>query len=62
METNEKVFETLQKSENPLKIGEIAEKLGIDKNEVDKAIKKLKKEDKIQSPKMCFYEVKKIIF
>ena len=33
--------------------------VSIDKKEVDKAIKKLKIEEKIFSPKRCFYEVKK---
>ena len=41
-----------------MKSGEVAEKAGIDKAEVDKIIKKLKKEEKIVSPKMCFYQAK----
>lgn len=32
---------------------------GLDKKEVDKAIKKLKTEEKIYSPKRCYYEAKK---
>jgi len=40
----------------PLKAGEIAEAAGLDKKEADKAIKKLKSEGKITSPKMCFWE------
>lgn len=43
----------------PVKAGEIAEITGIDKKDVDNAIKKLKKEEKIVSPKVCFYEPKK---
>lgn len=58
MEFEKIVFETLKKSDQPLKGKEIAEKAGIDKKEVDKAIKKLKKEEKIFSPKNCFYAVK----
>lgn len=50
---------TLLKENEPLKGGEIAEKLGTDKKEIDKLIKKLKKEDKIISPKRCYYSVKK---
>jgi DNA-binding MarR family transcriptional regulator len=34
-----------------MKSGEIAEAAGVDKTEVDKMIKRLKKEDKITSPK-----------
>lgn len=59
MDINEKVLEVLNNSEEPLKGAEIAEKAGIDKKEVDKAIKELKKEDKIISPKRCFYAANK---
>jgi biotin operon repressor len=59
MDFNQIVFETLQNSDKPLKAGEIAEKTGIDKKEVDKAIQKLKKEGKLESPKVCYYCVKK---
>jgi len=56
MDIKEKVLEVLNSSEEPLKGGEIAEKAGIDKKDVDKAIKELKKEEK---PKRCFYSVNK---
>lgn len=46
------------KENEALRPGEIADKLGIDKKEVDKLIKKLKEEDKIYSPKRCFYAMK----
>ncbi len=39
----EKVLETLQTAGKPLKAGEIAEASGLDKKEVDKAMKVLKK-------------------
>ncbi|GAA0069869.1 FaeA/PapI family transcriptional regulator [Clostridium sardiniense] len=55
MDIKEKVLEILNNSEEPLKGGQIAEASGIDKKEVDKAIKELKKEEKIISPKRCFY-------
>lgn len=54
-----KVLEALKNAGKPLRPGEIAEALGIDKKEVDKLIKKLKTEEKIFSPKMCFYDIKK---
>ncbi len=54
----DKVLETLKNSSDPLKSREIAEKTGIDKKEVDRAIKKLKEEDKIHSPKRCYYSAK----
>ena len=55
METKEIVFKALENSEKPLKGGEISEITGIDKKEVDKAIKKLVAEGKINSPIRCFY-------
>jgi DNA-binding IscR family transcriptional regulator len=58
MDTSEIVIKTLKKAGKPMKSGEIAEATGIDKNEVDKVIKKLKKEQKISSPKNCYYEIK----
>ena len=56
---NDLVIQTLTVAGKPLKSGEIALAAGIDKAEVDKAIKQLKKEEKIYSPKNCFYDVKK---
>jgi len=58
MNNEELVFKTLSDSSEPLRPGEIAEKAGIDKADVDKAIKTLKKEEKIFSPKRCFYQAK----
>jgi DNA-binding MarR family transcriptional regulator len=58
MDTTEIVLKTLKDSETPLKGGEIAEKSGLDKKAVDKAIKQLTKEEKIFSPKRCFYDAK----
>jgi len=58
METIDKVLDTLRKADKPLKSGEIAEESEIDKKEVDKAIKKLKVEEKVFSPKRCFYSAK----
>lgn len=57
MNANEKVLEMLKKSEAPMKAGEIAETSGLDKKEVDKAIKELKKEGTIVSPKRCYYSI-----
>ncbi len=54
----EKVLKTLQSAGKPLKAGEIAEASGLDKKEVDKAMKILKAEDKIVSPVRCFWEPK----
>lgn len=53
------VIKALKTAKKPLKPGEIAELAGIPKAEVDKAINELKKDDKIYSPKRCYYDVKK---
>lgn len=58
METKALVLKTLKESEKPLKSAEIAAMAGIDKTEVDKILKVLKKEDKIISPKVCYYTSK----
>ena len=58
MEAKEMVFHTLKENSEPMKAGEIAEKSGLDKKEVDKAIQALKAEEVIVSPKRCFYTVK----
>jgi predicted transcriptional regulator len=54
----DQVLKALLSSDKPMKSGEIAEALSVDKAEVDKAIKALKKEEKIVSPKACYYEAK----
>ncbi|BAF70952.1 HTH domain-containing protein [Nitratiruptor sp. SB155-2] len=54
----EKVLEFLKNADRPMKSGEIAEALGVDKKEVDKVIKRLKNEGKIDSPKRCYYAIK----
>ncbi len=59
MDVNELVLKTFKEAGKPLKSGEVAEMAGLEKKEVDKAIKKLKSEEKIYSPKRCFYEIKK---
>ncbi len=50
-----KVLKEMQKAGKPVKTGEIAEALGVDSKEVSSAIKALKKEGKVISPKRCFY-------
>ncbi len=57
--SKEKVIETIAKAGKPLKGGEIAELSGLEKKAVDKIIKQLKTENKIFSPKNCFYDIKK---
>lgn len=59
MDANDKVIQTLKSAGKPMKAGEIAEAAGVDKKEVEKAIKKLVAEGKLHSPQRCFYDIKK---
>ncbi len=54
----EKVLEILKSKGEPMRPGEIVEQAGVDKKEVDKAIKSLVKQEKVYSPKRCFYQAK----
>lgn len=51
----EKVLKAMKDAGKPVRPGDVAKALGIDSKEVSKAIKVLKKEGKIHSPKRCFY-------
>lgn len=52
----EKVLKAMKEAGAPVGAGQIAEMTGLDKKEVDKAMKALKKEDKIVSPIRCKWE------
>jgi DNA-binding GntR family transcriptional regulator len=49
----EKVLQTMKEAGEPLNAGKIAELSGIDRKEVDKAMKQLKEEGAIVSPVRC---------
>lgn len=53
METKEKVLATMKQAGEPLNAGKIAELSGLDRKEVDKAMKALKDEGAIVSPVRC---------
>ncbi len=55
MSATENVLNAFINSEKPLRPGQVADILNISKEEVSKAIKELKKDEKIYSPKRCFY-------
>jgi len=59
MDKKEIVLRVLSESGQPMRPGDIAERAGISKEDVDKAIKQLKEEGRIESPKRCYYQVKK---
>jgi predicted transcriptional regulator len=54
----DKVLQAMKSAGKPLKATEIAEACGLDKKEVDKAMKDLKKDGLIVSPKVCYWAPK----
>lgn len=58
MALEKEVLEIMKKEAKPLNAGKIAELLNADKKEVEKAMNQLKKEEKIVSPKRCYWEAK----
>lgn len=56
METKDKVLATMKEAGTPLNAGKIAELSGIDRKEVDKAMKLLKEEGAIVSPVRCKWQ------
>ena len=55
MDVKEKVLEVMRAEGQPLNAGKIAELGGLDRKAVDKAMAQLKKEEKIVSPKRCYW-------
>jgi len=58
MSAEKKVLTTMKKAGEPLNAGKVVELSGLDRKEVDKAMKALKADGKIVSPKRCFWEPK----
>jgi DNA-binding IscR family transcriptional regulator len=56
MENEQLVLDAFAKAGKPMSSKQIAEATGLDKKIVDKVIKKLKTDEKIRSPKNCYYE------
>lgn len=56
METKETVLEVLKKAGEPLSAGQVAAISGLDRKAVDKAMKELKDQELIVSPKRCYWE------
>ncbi|NPA67156.1 MAG: winged helix-turn-helix transcriptional regulator [Chlorobi bacterium] len=59
MDKKEKILNAFKETGKPMRPGEIAEKTGIDSKEVSKLIKELKTDEKVYSPKRCYYDIKK---
>lgn len=59
METTEKVLQAMKDAGAPVNAGKLVELTGLDRKEVDKAMKTLKSSGAIVSPKMCYWEPSK---
>jgi predicted Zn-ribbon and HTH transcriptional regulator len=55
MDVKEKILEVMRAEGQPLNAGKIAELGDLDRKAVDKAMAQLKKEEKIVSPKRCYW-------
>ena len=58
MDSKQQVLEAMKKAGVPLNAGKIVELTNLDRKEVDKAMKDLKKDGSIVSPKVCFWRPK----
>ena len=55
MDDKQKVIEAFRNSEDPLNAKKVSELSGVEKKEVDKIMKELKKDETIVSPKRCYW-------
>lgn len=58
METKEQVLAAMKAAGQPVNAGKLVELTGLDRKEVDKAMKQLKTDGAIESPKVCFWQPK----
>ena len=56
MEVKEKVLEVMREAGKPVSAGEVEKLSGLDRKEIDKAFKELKKGEAIVSPVRCKWE------
>jgi biotin operon repressor len=55
MNNTEQVLEAMKKAGKPVNATEVAKLTGLDRKDVDKAMKALKEQEKIHSPKRCLW-------
>ncbi len=58
MEARDKVLEVMGSAGRPVSAGEVEKMSGLERKEVDKVFKALKKEEVIISPVRCKWEIK----
>jgi predicted transcriptional regulator len=61
MDSRQLVLNTLNNAGKPLRSGEISDLSGLSKEDVDKAMKSLKSDGKVYSPKRCFWQAKQML-
>ncbi len=54
----DKVLEAMKGAGEPVNAGRIVEMTGLDRKVVDKAMAELKKAERIESPKRCYWQPK----
>lgn len=52
----DQVLQAMQDAGKPVRPGDVAKALDVDSKDVSKAIKALREEGKVISPKRCYYE------
>ena len=55
MTTEDKILSVLKENPQPMSAGQLTEATGIERKEVDKAMKVLKTDGSITSPKRCYW-------
>ena len=53
----DKVLKAMAAADKPVRPGDIAKTLNVDSKEISKAIKALKEQGKVISPKRCYYSL-----
>ena len=56
MEVKDAVIAAMKEAGKPISAGEVEKMTGLDRKEIDKAFKELKKEEKIVSPVRCKWQ------
>lgn len=52
----DKVLNAMKEAGKPVRPGDVAKTLGVESKDVSKAIKSLREDGKVVSPKRCYYE------
>jgi biotin operon repressor len=55
MNTEDKILDVLKANPQAMSAGQLADATGIDRKEIDKAMKVLKTDGRINSPKRCYW-------